>query len=84
MGYLQSEVEPLLVVSFVVQPFLQPQAAALLLLVTDHVELLLLVPSNHTKGQLGIFSSVSVLCSELQDLRTSNNMAEAYIGDLSF
>ncbi|TNN58397.1 hypothetical protein EYF80_031408 [Liparis tanakae] len=48
------------------------QGAALLLLVADHVELLLLVSGHNTKGQLGIFSSVSVLCHELQDLRRSN------------
>lgn len=72
--HLQSEVEPLLAVPLVVQPFLEPQGAALLLLVTDHVELLLLVSRNHTKCQLSIFSSVSVLCSELQDLDTSNNV----------
>ena len=41
--YLQCEVEPLLAVSFIVQTFLKPQGATLFLLVTDHVELLLLV-----------------------------------------
>lgn len=70
--YLQREVEPLLTVAFIVQTFLKPQSAALLLLVTDHVELLLLVSSHNTEGQLGIFSSVLVLSSELQDLRTNN------------
>lgn len=68
--YLQREVEPLLAVPFIVQTFLKPQGAALLLLVTDHVELLLLVSSHNTEGQLGIFSSVAVLCSELKDLTT--------------
>lgn len=70
--YLQCEVEPLLTVSFIVQTFLKPQGASLLLLVTDHVELLFLVSSHNTEGQLGIFSSVSVICSKLQDLRTRN------------
>ncbi len=72
--YLQCEVEPLFAVPFIVQTFLKPQGAMLLLLVTDHVEFLLLVSSHNTKGQLGIFSSVSVLCSKLQDLKTSNNI----------
>ena len=76
--YLQCEVEPLLAVSFVVQTFLQPQGAALLLLVTDHVELLLLVSSHNAEGQLSIFSSVLVLCSELQDLWTSSDTTQGF------
>ena len=74
--YLQCEIEPLLAVSFIVQTFFKPQGASLLLLVTDHVELLLLVSSHNTKGQLGIFPSVFVLCSELQHLRTRNTSCE--------
>lgn len=69
--YLQGEVEPLFAVSFVVQTFLQPEGAALLLLVTDHVELLLLVSRHNTEGELGIFSSISILSNELQNLRTT-------------
>lgn len=69
--YLQGEVEPLLAVSFVVQTFLQPQGAALLQLVTDHVELLLLVSRHNTEGEQGIFSSISILCNKLQNLQTS-------------
>lgn len=71
--YLQCEVEPLLAVSFIVQTLLKPQGAALLLFVTDHVELLLLVSSHNTKGQLGIFSCVLVFCCKLQNLITSKN-----------
>lgn len=71
--YLQCQVEPLLAVPFVVQTFLKPQGAALLLLVTDHIELLLLVSRHNTKGQLGVFTNVPVLCCKIQDLRTSYN-----------
>ncbi len=77
--YLECEVKSLLTVSFIVETFLQPQGAALLLLVTDHVELLLLVSSHNTEGQLGVFSNVSVLCSQLQDLTTSNIVQENYV-----
>lgn len=63
--YLQCEVELLLTVSLVVQALFQPQGAALFLFVTHHVELLLLVSCHNTKGQLGIFSRVPVLCSKL-------------------
>lgn len=66
--YLQCEVESLLTVSFIVQTLLEPKGAALLLFVTDHVELLLLVSSHNTEGQQGIFSSVSVFCCKLQNL----------------
>ena len=72
--YLQGEVEPLLAVAFIVQAFLQPQGATLLLLVTDHVELLLLVSRHNTESELGIFSSISVLCSEVQYLRTNRKI----------
>lgn len=60
--HLEREVEPLLTVPLIVQVLLQPEDAALLLLVTDHVELLLRVSSYNAEGQLGVFSSVSVLC----------------------
>lgn len=70
--YLQREVEPLLAVPLIVQALFEPQGAPLLLFVTNHVELLLLVSSYNTKGQLGIFSCIPVLCCELQDLRKSN------------
>lgn len=66
--HLQREIELLFTVSFIVQAFLQPECAPLLLLVADHVELLLSISSHNTKGQLGIFSGVMVLCSELQNL----------------
>lgn len=66
--YLQCEVEPLLAVTFIVKTLLKPQGPTLLLFVTDHVELLLLVSSHNTEGQLGIFSSVSVFCCKLQNL----------------
>lgn len=71
-SYLQCEVEPLLAVPLIVQALLEPQGAPLLLFVTHHVELLLLVSSYNTKGQLGIFSCVPVLCCKLQNLRKSN------------
>lgn len=63
--YLQCEVEHLFTVSFIVKTFFKPQGATLLLFVTDHVELLLLISSHNTEGQLGIFSTISVLCSKL-------------------
>lgn len=71
-SYLQRKVESLLAVSLIVQTLLKSQDASLLLFMTDHVELLLLVSSHNAEGQLGIFSSVSVLCSKLQDLGTNN------------
>lgn len=74
--YLQREVELLFTVSFVVQALLQPQDATLLLLVTDHVELLLLISGHNAEGQLSVFSSVSVLCSQLQNLTTNRNVVK--------
>lgn len=73
-AYLQCQIEPLFTVSFIVKTLLEPQGASLLLFVTDNVELLLLVSSHNTEGQLGIFASVSVLCNKLQDLGKHSNI----------
>lgn len=72
--YLQRQIESLLTVSLIVQSFLKPQSASLLLFVTDNVELLLLISCHNTEGQLSIFSDISILSRKFQDLGIGKNI----------